>query len=73
MFDTNVFIEVRVDMVVGTCIDLSACPLNGGVPDIDIPTDVIANICETMMAVPEFVKLSASLEDLLLCCRTSCR
>ena len=73
VFSTDVVIVVRVDVMVGLLIDVSARTGNGDVPDIGVSADVDENMWVTMIAVLELRTLLAPLEELLLFCWTAFR
>ena len=67
VFGTDGSFIVRVDI----SVDAFVRAVSGVVPDVGISADVDANTWEPVMAVLEFITLSASLEELLLFCRTA--
>ena len=54
VFDTDVFIVVRADVMVKGTIDAFSRRVNGAVPDIGISADVNTNMWATVMADLKF-------------------
>ena len=73
MFDTDVSIVVRVDVMVDIWIDVLTCTVISVLTDIGVLADVNANMWAAMMAVLELIILPSSLEELLLFCWTAFR